>query len=387
MAQGKGSAAQVLIDFETVYGEDPDSPAAIAMPINPPFDLKATRPLKKGDTLQSNPNPAMPFYGNRDVKGSITVPVDLIGTGYWLRAMLGAPSTDWPAAQNLDNAAADDKGGGLVGIPITAHPFVTDEPVTIDGTDNYDGNYVIVSETENEIVITATYQEETFTGAETCRTNLRTHVFQPSLALPSLVLEPGWTDIDQYFKFNGVKVGKYALDFGGDNELVAKLDLMGANETPSGSAYAADPTTFAFTRFHNRQLSFEEGGEALATIKSGSLVIARALDGDSIVANGDTRFDLPEQDYEISGAFKLFFADRTLYDLAAAGTERSFELLLTNGVYSLSFLFPEILYTIETPTIVKGGAYVDFSFQAYYEDAVEAAALVVTLINNYAAYT
>lgn len=67
----------------------------------------------------------------------------------------------------IDNATAVDKGGGLVGIPITAHPFQQGDTITIDGTTGYDGEEDIVSQTTNEIVITATYTGETFAGTET----------------------------------------------------------------------------------------------------------------------------------------------------------------------------------------------------------------------------
>ena len=65
---------------------------------------------------------------------------------------------------NIDNAAAVDKGGGLVGIPITGHDFVVDDNTTLAGTVNYDATYTIISQTANEIVITATFVAETFVG-------------------------------------------------------------------------------------------------------------------------------------------------------------------------------------------------------------------------------
>lgn len=68
---------------------------------------------------------------------------------------------------NLDNAAAVDKGSGLVGIPITAHEFSSKDETVIAGTTNYDGTHKIVSETANEIVIEATFVSETFAGTET----------------------------------------------------------------------------------------------------------------------------------------------------------------------------------------------------------------------------
>ena len=66
----------------------------------------------------------------------------------------------------LDNAAAVDKGGGLVGIPIAGHTFSPDDTTTISGTTNYNGTFSVVSVAAGEIVITATYVSETFAGTE-----------------------------------------------------------------------------------------------------------------------------------------------------------------------------------------------------------------------------
>lgn len=71
------------------------------------------------------------------------------------------------SSMTIDNAAAVDKGGGLVGIPITAHIFRFQETVLIGGTTNYNGRFDIVSETANEIVIKATFIAEAFAGSET----------------------------------------------------------------------------------------------------------------------------------------------------------------------------------------------------------------------------
>lgn len=69
--------------------------------------------------------------------------------------------------QTLDNAAAVDKGGGLVGIPITGHPYLAADTLTLADTTNYDGDHELVSVTVDEVVITTTYQAETFAGTET----------------------------------------------------------------------------------------------------------------------------------------------------------------------------------------------------------------------------
>ena len=69
--------------------------------------------------------------------------------------------------ENIDNAAAVDKGGGLVGIPVTGHSWSAGNWVTIAGTTNYNDDYEIQSETANEVVITETYNAESFAGTET----------------------------------------------------------------------------------------------------------------------------------------------------------------------------------------------------------------------------
>ena len=78
-----------------------------------------------------------------------------------------APIVALPLDFLINNAAAVDKGGGLVGIPLTAQPFATGESVTNTGTVNYNGAYVVdASSSANEVVITATYVAETFDGVD-----------------------------------------------------------------------------------------------------------------------------------------------------------------------------------------------------------------------------
>jgi hypothetical protein len=77
----------------------------------------------------------------------------------------------------IDNAAAVDKGGGLVGIPVTGHAFVAGREVTIAGTTNYNGAFEVISQTANEVVITDTYNAETFGGSETIVSSIKGQVF------------------------------------------------------------------------------------------------------------------------------------------------------------------------------------------------------------------
>ncbi len=91
----------------------------------------------------------------------------------------GAGATNFEAAgdnttrDTIDNAAAVDKGSGLVGIPVTGHAFIAGREVTITGTTFYDAAYEIISQTTDEVVITATYNAETFAGSETINSSVK----------------------------------------------------------------------------------------------------------------------------------------------------------------------------------------------------------------------
>ncbi len=71
--------------------------------------------------------------------------------------------------ESLNAGVAVDKGGGLVGIPITGHGFDVDggDYVRIQDSINYDDEYTThIDTTVDEVVITATYVAETFLGTE-----------------------------------------------------------------------------------------------------------------------------------------------------------------------------------------------------------------------------
>ena len=215
-----------------------------------------------------------------------------------------------------------------------------------------------------------------------------THVFKPSNTQPSLVLEKAFTDIGQYFLYNGCKVSSLKLSFGGDGELVATLEFKGASETRGTVAYSATPTTVVMNRLNNFQAALKEGGSTIGTVTSGDFTIDFGLDGDQYtVGNGNSRGDIPEGILKVSGTLKALFTDASLIDKGINATESSLELAFTSGTNSLAFKFPEIQYERTSPTITgPAGVSVDLAWSAYYQDSADAAAVVATLKNAVATY-
>lgn len=100
----------------------------------------------------------------------------------------------------IDNAAAVNVGGGIVGIPVTGHAFVVGQYVALGGTTNYDGFYRVEAVSANQVNITAVYVAEAFAGAETI---IRKYAFSGAETML----------LDQDFK-------AYHLAFNGQNFMV-----------------------------------------------------------------------------------------------------------------------------------------------------------------------
>jgi hypothetical protein len=92
MAQAQGSRSKVVIDFETTFATDPVTKAGKVLNFNK-ASMTGKQNLITPSTITGNRNPVQPQRGFVDVSGGITVPVDLIGTGYILKALFGAPTT------------------------------------------------------------------------------------------------------------------------------------------------------------------------------------------------------------------------------------------------------------------------------------------------------
>ncbi len=314
MTQARGFKAQLVAGFESSYGQTPATPTGFKLPVNS-AQVKSKQNLVDSATISGRRDPAQPVPGNIDVSGTVVVPVDEIGIGYWLKAMFGAP-------------------------------------VTTGSADPY------------------------------------SHVFKAGDSQPSFILEQGFPDIGVYELFNGCKVNKFALTLGGDAELVANIDVLGAKETAGTASFAASPAAIALSRFNNYQASIQEGGASIATVTNATLNVEFGLLGDSYTLGGSgLRTSLPEGLLKITGEIKAFFENKALLDKALNGTESSLSLKLTNGTHSLEFLLPEIVYERNAPGIEGSkGILVELPYRAFYGNNAQGSALVVTLKNGQTTY-
>ena len=214
------------------------------------------------------------------------------------------------------------------------------------------------------------------------------HTFKVQDNLPSFLLELGFTDISQYFKFTGCKADGLSMAIGGDGELVANIDVIGAQETVSGSSFDGSPSTISFTRFNNFQATLEEGGSPITNCTLVNLNVKTGLDPDSfpIGANG-FRTQLLEGQCTVDGSIRVFFEDLTLYNKAKNLTESSLELVFTSSPNVMTITMPEVKYKLGGPEVpTPGGVYLELAFTAFYNNSSEDSVLQVRLDNGLASY-
>lgn len=91
-AVARGYKTQCLMDWEASFGEPKSAAGGAILPVNS-FGLNVSRALNSAQTLTGRRDPVTPFDGNVEITGDIVVPVDTRAFGWWLKLLLGSPTT------------------------------------------------------------------------------------------------------------------------------------------------------------------------------------------------------------------------------------------------------------------------------------------------------
>jgi hypothetical protein len=222
------------------------------------------------------------------------------------------------------------------------------------------------------------------------------HVFKIG-SLPSFIYEKGFTDLDEYFLYNGCKVGSLKMSGKADGFIDGEISIMGCKETEKTVSFDDNGIDDAFTAFDAFEAIISENSTPLGTVTDWNFSLDNSLDGGSYcipaaAASAGERYSLPARRAKVTGKFTCIFEDTTLYDKAIANTETSLSIVLTKGTGAgtagnekLSIYFDELIIKPASPVIGGDqGVVVDFEFEAYYENDADASALRIVLLNTQA---
>lgn len=88
-----GDPGRILLthDWETAYGVAPSAASAYTLPYEEENFGVDDNPIET--EVLGNGNPSMPARGNKDANATIRVPFDLDAIGFWLKGLIGSPTT------------------------------------------------------------------------------------------------------------------------------------------------------------------------------------------------------------------------------------------------------------------------------------------------------
>jgi len=300
---------------------------------------------------------------------------------------------DFETTFGTDPAAVDAKSMPFHTIGLTGSRNLVEDTVIRNSRNPAEpsrGNVDVSGDIVVPIDVTAIgwWLKAMFGAPETTGSGPYAHVFKPGDEQPSLVLCKEFTDVEQYFKYNGCKISRLSIRFGGDGELQATISVMGAKEALGEATYDAEPAEITLKKFSNFQAVIEEGGSSLAIGTEVSLDIDFDLDGDQYVIGGQgIRGDIPEGFVKVTGQLTALFENETLVKKAIDGTESSLLITLTSGTDKLEFLVPELLYEQRSPSVDgPKGVRAQLNYRGYYSDSTEKAVIQVTLTNGTTSY-
>jgi hypothetical protein len=357
-----------------------------------------TSKVKRGASRQ----PTRGIAGTVDVGGSISGEimatsafwaavlgsVQITGATVTVGSALSAPtvsSVDWV---NQQAVFAQTSHGLVIGDTVE---IIATAPSIMNGTYYYPVIDVPTSGTFVVWVPMGGSSTITLTSIKPCTAGTFTYTYKGGGKLPSYIIEKGFPDIAQYFKYTGCTAGSLDISNIAASGIASfNVDFMGAAETTATSSFDSgtpiDNTKISFDNTLLAAADVKEGGSAINYLKSISIKLDNALDGDTfVVGGGGVRGGINAGVYQVTGSIQAVFQDMALYTKALNRTESSLDLAWklgtgagTAGNESVQIVIPELLFSAKSPPVSSdGGVFMDMDFTGDYTNNADAAAIKV----------
>ena len=216
------------------------------------------------------------------------------------------------------------------------------------------------------------------------------HLYESGEELPSFWSQIYFAaDVPFYKLSKGVKITTFAIDAGGDQELVATLGCMGSNQPLQAAKLVQTPVEFPLDRISNFMGDLEIDGAPFGDATKFAINLDNGLDGDTYTfGGGGFRGNLPEGLMGASGSMTVLLKDKLLYQKAIDSAEISMKLSFgkkSTGA-SLAFEMPHVQLQVTGPAVEgPAGMRVTWNWQAYSPIATESA-ISATLVNSIESY-
>jgi hypothetical protein len=428
MARARGANAVMALAFETTYGVPPGSGFKQV-----PFVSSALgeqQNLIESDLLGYGRDPQQPARDVINNDGDIVVPLDLRNFGYWLKLLLGAPtSTQGVAASGSFTFDAQPEDGSTISIGGADWTFVAAGPAgdesligatlqetlanAVIGLNksataalasqtyslNLAGNAILIEADTigtagNSVTLevsttpdsNATASGATLGGGSAA--GPYNHVFASgALSLPSAAIEVGMPDVPSYGMNFGAMADKLAIQLQRSGLLNGTVSIVAQGETRGSASGAGSPTEQVIERFTQFTGQIRRDGVPLGNVVSGTFTYANNLDKVEVIRPDGRIAGADPAMLAVTGQVVVRFADTSLLDLAVAGTaiELIFEWSIASGKL-LRFVVHNVnLPKPKLPITGPAGVQATFDWQASEHPSL-AKTCTALLVNDVTAY-
>lgn len=431
MGRARGANAGMALKYETSYGTSPGG-NYVKMPFIS-SDLGEEQNLLPSDVLGLGRDPARPEKDEINNTGSIPVPLDLRSLGYWLKLLLGAPTTTQGVRATGDytfsGQPADTSVLTVNGVAIT---FVAGTPganqVKIGATlaDTIAAAVTHLNASANTSIDDATYSADiagtkilithdtigtagnsfTIVAGSSPATNATAsgatlaggsaagaynHIFASgSVTLPSASIEVQNPDVPSYRMNYGVMINSIAIALQRSGHLSANLGYIAQGEaTPATTTAVGTPTELTFERFSQFAGQIYRDGVPLGEITNANFNYSNGLDPIEVIRSDGRIGGSDPGGALLPGDVTALFSSHALLDLAVNGTavELWHQWKIGNAIAkSLTIVMHQVdLPRPKLPITNAGMVRARFPYQGSKQQTI-GRALTVTLVNDVSAY-
>lgn len=369
---------QVLIDFETTYGEDPGTTKPYIIPMTSAA-LSASQAMENVDTISSGRDVSRASFGLIDVNGDLNIPVSYENFPVLLKMIIGdvtsgalgtrADTTDYLPGQTVDFVT----GTGSY-ICITGGTSGSSEPTggSADGDQITDGTVVWV-------YTTSTLYEHVLAAAPDCVGSFLCEI--------KFLESCGSGSSDVYMKYNGLKTGTGSFAVTTTGVLAFTISTMGASQTDnqSGASYTPYPLTNQVVLPTNRlfqqnaSVTIEQDKYSLA--KSTTLNFNNNLTKEDLLGGVS---QVTEGQFNVSGNLESIF-DGTMFAAAKNHVKTSMDVSFAAQFGGILQQFDEVDFSYMTPSATANeSSPLSLEFQAFRDTGTSAyKAYVYNSISSY----
>lgn len=432
MARARGANAVQNVIFESTYGTTPGASGWKRLPFVS-SQLGEERGLIASDLLGQGREMQDPTLDVANNAGDLTLPVDARAFGYWLKLMLGAPTTTGTAASatgvltgsanyaDAETVTIDGKvytfqatlteADGHVHVGANLAASITNLFNAINGTGGTAGTDYAAATVAHQrvtasaststtltvaarvggpagalITTTETAANATWGGATLAGGSCATHAFSSGAAtLPSMSIEIGNPDVPAFSTHFGARANTLKVSLQRQGLLNAVLGLVAQGESsPLTTSAAGTPTVITAMRFAQGAGQILRDGAVLGSIVSAEFAISNNLDIVETIRSDGRIEDADPAMFAATGALVTRFKDLTLYNLAVNNTPVTLVYSWTLGDFTLTFTFARVfLPRVKRPVTGPAGIQASFNWQG---SGPSAPACTVQLVTDVASY-